>query len=94
MGKLGNLVYLLAVALGLLHAVYMYRREAGSIPLASSNRAFQPQLRALYFALWTVVLWLILGPYVVVGWLLALVPYLIARAGGKTVVTDRRTAAR
>lgn len=94
MDSFGILVSLLALALGLAHAVYMYRREAGLYQTASNNHSFPPRMRALYWALWTVVLWVVLGPYVVVCWLLALVPYLIARARGKTVATDRMMVAR
>ncbi len=94
MDSFGHLVFLLALALGLAHAVYMYRREAGTYRTASDNHAFPPRMRALYWAFWTVVLWAVLGPYVVVCWLLALVPYLIARARGKIVATDRMMVAR
>ena len=37
------------------------------------------RIRAFYYALWTFVLWAVLGTYVLVLWLVALIPFGIKR---------------
>ena len=72
-----------AIGLGVLHATYVYRREQA--PPKLSNDTQLPLGRPVYFALWTLVLWLLCGRFIIVYWLLALVPYLIAKQMGKTL---------
>ncbi len=63
---------LISFLLGVAHAVYVFRAVAAA-----------PQPRAvagLYYASWTLLLWLILGGYVVVMWLVGGVLYLILAA--------------
>ena len=54
--------------LGLLHAGYVYRLVA-----------VDGHLRAGYYAVWTLALWLLFGTYVLVLWVISVVAYTIAR---------------
>jgi len=53
---------------GLLHAIYIYRLVA-----------IDGHVRAAYYALWTFGLWLLFGPYVLVLWVISVIPYVIAK---------------
>ncbi len=53
---------------GTLHAIYVYRLVA-----ADSH------VRAIYYALWTLALWLLFGTYMLVLWVISVVAYAIAR---------------
>ena len=68
----------IAAALGLCHAIYVYRQETNEFQSALSRHSVSVRLRAGYYALWTLMLWLLLGATVVIYWVLALVPFLIA----------------
>lgn len=58
--------------LGLVHSVYLYRtRTARSGVLGWA--------RGLYFGLWALVLWTVLGPYVLTIWLIGGLVYLTHR---------------
>ncbi len=71
---------LVALALGLAHALYVYRQETGEFQAALTRYPIAIRLRAGYYAVWTLVLWLLLGATVVVYWALAIIPYLIAKS--------------
>jgi len=58
--------------LGLLHGAYVYRVVA--MPGGAAAH-----VRAGYYAIWTLALWLVFGTYVLVLWLVAVVAYAIAR---------------
>ena len=68
----GSLLGLLA---GLAHAAYVYRVVASEGDTRSSS---QPGT-ALYYALWTVSLWVLFGSYLLLLWLLGGLLYLAAR---------------
>lgn len=59
-------------ALGLIHAGYVYR--VVSMPGGATAHA-----RAGYYALWTLALWILLGTYVLVLWVVSVIAYTIAR---------------
>ena len=63
---------IIGAILGLLHAGYVYR--VVSLPGGTAAHA-----RAGYYAVWTLALWLLLGTYVLVLWLISVVTYNIAR---------------
>lgn len=84
MSDMDSLLSLPAVIFGIAHAVYVYRREVTEFRSALRNHSIEVRFRASYYALWTLVLWVVLGPYIVGYWLLAIIPYLLARAMGKT----------
>ena len=71
-----------AVAVGLAHALYVYHQDVGEFKSVPLRHPFAIRLRAAYYALWTFLLWLLLGATVVAYWAIALIPYLIARAIG------------
>lgn len=80
---LGNALWIcsvVAVVIGSVHALYVYRQEIGEFKAALSRHPRAIRLRAGYYALWTLVLWLLLGATVVAYWVIALIPYLIAKA--------------
>ena len=58
----------LGAGLGLLHGVYLYRRQA------ARGRA-----RSLYTAVWTFALWTLFGSYVLAFWILGFVGQSVAR---------------
>lgn len=66
--------------LGLFHAGYVYRlhlTDAGRVPGGASAAA---RARALYYALWTFGLWVLLGSYVLYLWLVGCLLYLASKA--------------
>lgn len=89
MGSVDHVVSLLAVILGIAHAVYAYRQEVELFGFTLHEHSIAIRFRASYYALWALVLWVVVGPYIVGYWLLAIVPYLIARAMGKTLSTAK-----
>ncbi len=69
-----------ALGLGLGHALYVYRQEIGEFRTVLTRYPVTIRLRAGYYAAWTLMLWLLLGATVVVYWAMAIVPYLIAKS--------------
>lgn len=68
----GTIVGLIA---GLVHAVYVYQRMKpvpGSTDLPNRSRG-------LYFAVWTLLLWLLFGSYILVLWIIGTVVFLLAK---------------
>ena len=61
---------------GLLHAVYVYRLIAAEAPAdAPAHNG-----RALYYAAWTLGLWMLFGSYVLALWIIGIVLYLFFKA--------------
>ncbi len=89
MGSIGALFLSLAVLIGIIHAVYVYRQEAVSPRTNYHDDLIGSNLRASYYALWTLALWVVLGTYIVGLWLLAIVPYVIVKVMGKTLSTPK-----
>lgn len=67
---------LVGVVLGVAHAVYVYRVAAQGASAESSP----DQARGVYYAVWTVLLWVLLGSYVVILWLAGIAVYLVFKA--------------
>lgn len=67
---------IVGVVLGIAHAVYVYRVVANDLPLDASPA----QPRGIYYAVWTALLWFVLGTYVVVLWLAGIVMYVVFKA--------------
>ena len=66
---------LVGVILGAAHAVYVYRVVARGATGVSNS-----QVRGVYYASWTVLLWLLLGSYVVALWLAGAATYVLFRS--------------
>ena len=67
---------IVGVVLGVAHAVYVYRVVAHGVPALP-----QPdQIRGIYYAFWTVLLWTLLGSYVFILWLVGTAMYLMFKA--------------
>lgn len=62
--------------LGLVHAAYVYRIVTNWVPADMSPN----HTRGLYYALWTVGLWILFGSYVLVLWFSGIVLYLVFKA--------------
>jgi hypothetical protein len=62
----------ISAILGALHAGYVYR-------LVVNNNEAGTRIRALYYAVWTFGLWLLLGTYVLMLWVLSVAVYAVAR---------------
>lgn len=62
--------------LGLVHAAYVYQIVTN---WASADLEPNPT-RGLYYALWTVGLWILFGSYVLILWLAGIVLYLVFKA--------------
>ena len=67
---------LVGVILGVAHAAYVYRVTAN----AGSAGTPPDQARGINFAIWTVLLWILLGSYVVVLWAAGAVLWLVFKA--------------
>ena len=85
MGNINSLFLVLALVFGIAHAIYVYRQELAEFRFALQPRSIEIRFRASYYAMWTLVLWVVLGRYIVGYWLLAIIPYLVARTMGKTL---------
>jgi len=94
MDSIATLFSWLAVALGIAHAVYLYRQEVAVFRSTLHDHPIETRFRASYYALWALALWVVLGSYVLGYWVLAIVPYLVARAMGKTLGMPSVQAAR
>ena len=66
----------LGAVLGLSHGVYLYRQMAARTP---NERAASGKAQALYYALWTFVLWTVFGAYALAFWLLGVLAYPVVR---------------
>lgn len=62
--------------LGLAHAAYVYRVVAHGVPAG----AVPNHSGGIYYALWTLLLWLLLGSYVLALWLAGVVFYAVFKA--------------
>lgn len=67
---------MVGVLLGLAHAVYVYR----VVDNGAHAGAWPKHVRGLYFALWTLGLWILFGSYVLILWLAGVVLYIIFKA--------------
>ena len=65
------------VVFGLLHALYVYRLVIAEGPADGPGG----HLRAGYYALWTLGLWLLFGTYMLVLWLIGAAFWLVFKAG-------------
>ena len=65
---------IVGIVLGLIHAVYVYRVVSVQTPETTDP------MPAIYYALWTLVLWVLMGTYVLVLWLAGVVLYIIFKA--------------
>lgn len=87
-----NLVWLLcgmvALAIGVLHAWYVYRQEVEDAQLRVADPSIAVRVRAAYYASWTLLLWALLGSTLVIYWVVASVLYLLAKAFGISITTS------
>ncbi len=66
--------------LGLVHAVAVYARRTGEIPERKAKHPIAVRAGAAYYALWTLFLWVLFGPYVLSLWVIGTVLYTLAGA--------------
>lgn len=67
---------LFGLVVSFFHAIYMYGLVASGANTATSSS----KLTALNFSLWTCVLWLLLGAYLLGFWLISIVFYIVFKA--------------
>jgi hypothetical protein len=65
------------VILGLAHGFYVYKCISHSNPLADKP----DHLRGIYYAIWVLGLWVLMGTNVLVLWIVGLLFYIIFKAG-------------
>lgn len=61
--------------LGIFHAIYVYQLVTAGAPAGGAVI----HGRGIYYAMWTLGLWILFGAYVLVLWVVAVVAYAIAR---------------
>ncbi len=66
--------------IGLFHACYVYRQEVGEFPAALADRPVATRAGAGYTAIWTFLLWVVFGAYVIFLWLISVIAYAIYKA--------------
>jgi hypothetical protein len=64
------------LVLGVVHAIHSYRTFSCSAPYGPTP----DRSRGIYFALWTLVLWVLCGTYVLVLWVTGSLFYLAFKA--------------
>ena len=67
---------IVGLVLGLIHSIYVYRVAAHNVPAGTAP----DQARGLYFAVWTLALWLLFGSYVLILWLTGVLFYTVFKA--------------
>jgi dimethylaniline monooxygenase (N-oxide forming) len=72
---------IIGAACGLGHGVYVYNRISREPPKGASRGA--QRSKAIYYALWTLALWVLFGAYVTVLWVVACCFYLPSRLLGR-----------
>jgi hypothetical protein len=70
--------------LGLFHAGYVYRQHLSDSANAPAGISFAARLRAGYYAVWTLGLWILFGSYVLYLWVLGCILYLLYKAVPKS----------
>ena len=68
----------IGAVLGLAHGVYLYRRMVATGPASMPSIGLR-RIRAFYYAVAALVLWVLVGTYVLVLWGISLIPYGIKR---------------
>lgn len=66
--------------IGLIHAGYVYIQQTAEFPERLAEHPVAVRVRAAYFALWTIFLWVLLGSYVFYLWVVSVVIYAIYHA--------------
>jgi hypothetical protein len=66
---------LVGVVLGCAHGVYVYRTMASGNMAAAEGDSGGLRLRAAYHAVWTALLWVLFGTYVLVFWAISVLAY-------------------
>lgn len=67
---------LLGLVISFFHAVYMY----GLVSSDANTNISSSKFAALNFSLWTCVLWLLMGAYLLGFWLISIVFYIVFKA--------------
>jgi hypothetical protein len=66
----------LGAVLGLLHGLYLYRRQTARVFVSGKSGR---RITGLYYGLWTFALWTLFGSYILAFWILGSVAYLAVR---------------
>ena len=60
---------------GLIHAGYVFLQLTNQFPEQLGKHTVRTRTRAAYYALWTVFLWVLMGPYVFCLWVISVFIY-------------------
>ena len=66
--------------LGIVHAWSIYARRTGELPERTAKHPIAVRASAAYYALWTLLLWVLFGSYVFYLWVISVVVYTLAGA--------------
>ncbi len=66
--------------LGLVHAWSIYARRTGELPERKAKHPIAVRASAAYYALWTLLLWVLFGSYVFYLWVIGAVLYTLVGA--------------
>lgn len=69
----------IGAVVGCLHAAFVYRSIVNAVPA----QAVQRRARGIYYAVWTLALWILCGSYILILWLIAVIFYAGSRVVGK-----------
>lgn len=61
--------------IGVLHAGYVYRHAVREAPATLREHPVMMRIRAGYYALWTFLLWVVFGSYVLFLWMASVAVY-------------------
>lgn len=65
--------------IGLLHGWSVYTRRVGQAPATVTDRPPARRPHPAYYGLWTLLLWVVFGSYVLCLWVISVVIYLVYR---------------
>lgn len=77
MSQLALIALLVSAGIGILHGLYVLHAQVADSP---RRRPVSSMIRGFYYGLWTLALWLLLGTYALLFWLVSIVVYTTDRA--------------
>lgn len=77
MSQVALIALLISTGIGIVHGLYVLRAQVADSP---GRRPVSSLIRGFYYGLWTLALWLLLGTYALLFWLVSIVVYMTDRA--------------
>lgn len=79
--------------IGVFHAVYVYRHAVREAPATLREHPVMTRIKAGYHALWTLLLWVVFGSYVLSLWMVSVIVYTACK-GVKMIRPSRQPSER